>query len=104
MSYKESENYGCTKDGFCKVDGLTIKGDALAARLNSIINGMSEQRGTVIGRMAAAAGISVSTVNQILNGSINCPPIRRLNGFARVLKVSSKSLQTSAERDGCNYD
>ena len=54
--------------------------------------------------MASAAGIDSSTVNQILNGSINCPPMNRLEGFARTLSVSVDNLIEAAGRDGCNYE
>ena len=45
-----------------------------------------------------------STVNQILNGSINCPPMNRLEGFARTLNVSVDTLTDAASADGCNYE
>ena len=86
----------------CSVDGIKIKGVALAAALDRRID--DDNRGATIRRMANAAGISESTVGQILNGSINCPPRNRLEGFARVLGVSVSSLISAAERDGCNYD
>ena len=85
-----------------KKEGGTSRGDSLAARLNELI-GDDDRTGT-IDRMASAAGIDSSTVNQILNGSINCPPMNRLEGFARTLSVSVDNLIEAAGRDGCNYE
>ena len=85
-----------------KKEGGTSRGDSLAARLNELI-GADDRSGT-IDRMASAAGIDSSTVNQILNGSINCPPMNRLEGFARTLSVSVDNLIEAAGRDGCNYE
>ena len=82
-------------------------GDSLASRLEDAIDGMTDEdtsRGDVLDAMAAAAGIGRSTVNQILNGSINCPPLDRLEGFAEALDgVSLDDLITAAESDGCSY-
>jgi len=89
-------------------EGCEKKGAALGAFLNRRINSMAGddagERAAIIGRMARAARVSVSTVNQILSGSIDCPPLARLRGFARALSVSIGSIVTAAERDGCEYD
>ena len=84
-------------------------GANLARVLNDAIESEVESRGEdateadVIGEMAEAAGISPSTVNQILSGDINCPPIQRLQGFAEVLDVTVDDLTSAGEEDGCNY-
>ena len=78
------------------------RGDALASYLNEQIG--DENREETIGRMASEAGIETNTVNQILNGSINCPPMERLEGFARALDVSVDMLIERAGQDGCNYE
>lgn len=81
-------------------------GASLASSLNSAIDSMvtdNKSRGDIIDDMASAAGISESTVGQILSGDVNCPPIDRLEGFASVLNVSMKSLEDAAGRDGCEY-
>ena len=83
-----------------------IRGKALGSHLNKVIDAQvteSKTRTDIIEAMAAAAGISTSTVNQILSGSINCPPLNRLRGFASALGVSLKSLTDAAKGDGCNY-
>ena len=85
---------------------MELKGARLATLLNNSIDGMTDEdtsRGDVIARMARASGISSSTVNQILAGDINCPPLSRLEGFADVLGVSMARLQGAAESDGCEY-
>lgn len=87
----------------CVVDGYLIKGRQLAAMLNREI-GDGDDRAARIARAARAGGIEPSTLNQILNGSINCPPLARLRGFARALNVSFDSLRRAAQRDGCEYD
>lgn len=87
--------------------GNPTAGEALAAELNRLIdNQVSEERTRedVIAAMAEAAGIEPSTVNQILAGTINCPPIERLDGFAQVLDVDVSELVSAAEEDGCIFE
>lgn len=84
----------------------TGRGAKLTAALESAIESKvtdDRTRSDVISSMATAAGISESTVGQILRGEINCPPLARLSGFASALGVSAGSLQTAAEGDGCSY-
>jgi HK97 family phage prohead protease len=62
-------------------------------------------RGDIIDDMAGAAGIAPDTVRNIINGSIDCPPLDRLEGFAETLSgVSINQLISAAERDGCEYN
>jgi len=85
---------------------METKGTALARILNSEIDGQVDDntsRGDVIARMARAAGISASTVGQILGEDVNCPPLNRLEGFAEVLGISMSRLRSAAESDGCEY-
>lgn len=82
------------------------QGAELASVLTSAIDGLaSEDRpeGQIIDEMAEAAGIEAGTVRQILAGSINCPPIERLEAFASVLDVSAETLVEAGNRDGCDY-
>lgn len=60
-------------------------------------------RGDVMAAMARAAGIDVTTVEAIVNAAIMCPPLRRLNGFARVLRPTLTQMRSAAEADGCEY-
>ena len=85
---------------------MELKGTGLALILNSEIDAQVDEdtgRADVVAQMARAAGISSGTVNEILNASINCPPLSRLEGFADVLGVSMARLRTAAEADGCEY-
>lgn len=78
-----------------------IKGTSLASLLNELIG--DEDRGAEVERVASAGGISASTMNGILAGTINCPPLQRLRGFARALSVPVSRLVNAAEKDGCEY-
>ena len=82
---------------------LHKKGETLSNFINRAVNGMSADRADIIERLGRSAGISASTVNQILSASIDCPPQSRLAGFARVLPVSLTALINAAEADGCDY-
>ncbi len=87
--------------------GGVTAGEKLAAELNRLIdNQVSEERTRedIIADMAEAAGIDASTVEQILRGEINCPPVERLQGFAGVLEVETSELVAAAEEDGCVYE
>jgi len=86
-------------------------GRRLAGRLNDAIDAIDSNnddertRSAVIDQMANEAGIEASTVNSILNADINCPPLERLEGFARVAGLPTVAEQRSAaEADGCTYD
>ena len=84
-----------------------VRGDNLAAELNEIIDMMAGDdmpRGDIVNDMGSAAGIESGTVNQILNGSIGCPSIERLEGFSAVLAVPLDRLVSAAEEDGCSYE
>jgi len=80
------------------------RGQSLAGTLNTLIDGSSRDRSDVIAAMASAAGIAVDTVQNILSADINCPPLARLEGFAKALNVTLSRLQSAAEKDGCEYD
>ncbi len=79
------------------------RGDSLGAAINSALDAMGDDAPTHE-ELGSAAGISASTVGQIVGGNINCPPIARLEGLADALNVSLSSLITAAERDGCDYE
>jgi len=82
-------------------------GRRLSAMLNRLIDEMADEdddRSAILRRMASSAGISEETLTSILSGRIDFPPIERLRGFARVLKVSEERLRRVAEQDGCNYE
>ncbi len=79
-------------------------GRRLAALLNGEVDKRDDDRADVVSRLASAAGIEENTVNQILNGSIDCPPLARLRAFASSLSVSLDSLISAGEADGCTYE
>ena len=100
--------------GCKRVDVLCVKGESLGNFKNKRINQMAgddeKERQVIIARLARESGsargagtITVSTVNQIIRGEINCPPLTRLEGFAKVLGVSLVAIRRAAERDGCDY-
>ncbi len=71
--------------------------------LGDTIMSIKEGKDVTNAQLGTAAGISESTVGQILSGSIQCPPRRRLEGIADALNVSVSSLIAAAEKDGCSY-
>lgn len=90
--------------------GLALtRGRRLARLLDQEIDAEVERRGEgatrgeVIGEMGEAAGISATTVEGILAADIDCPPLDRLEGFARVLAVTLDALVEAGNADGCAY-
>jgi ATP-dependent protease ClpP protease subunit/transcriptional regulator with XRE-family HTH domain len=82
------------------------QGAELAAMLTAAIERLSgdeRAESSIIAELADAAGIEPDTVRQILAGSINCPPVERLEAFATVLGLSAESLVEAGNRDGCDY-
>lgn len=80
-------------------------GMRLAVILNANLpDERTPERAAAIARMADAAGISESTVNQILSGSIECPPENRVAGLASVSGVSMRDVRMALRQDGCRRD
>jgi len=76
------------------------------SKINNAIEEMVNEetnRAAIVKQLASAAGISEDTINAILAGDIDCPPLRRLEGFASVLDISMKTIVDSGTSDGCNY-
>ena len=61
-------------------------------QLGDFIRSTMESKDISVERLASAAGISPSTMNQIIRGTIFRPPDQRLRGIARVLGVSFERL------------
>ncbi len=83
------------------------RGASLGALINDLLDAKvtdTKTKEEVQEDAGTAAGISASTVGQIASGSIECPPLNRLQGLARFFGVSVGSLISAAENDGCDYD
>ena len=80
---------------------VQVRGRFLAEAIEAAI-GQSD-RAEIIASMAAAAGISASTVEQILRGEIELPPRERLAGFAEALGIDPALLIEAANQDGADY-
>ena len=80
---------------------VQVRGQALAEALEQAIG--ESDRAEIIASMAAAAGVSVSTVEQILRGEIELPPRERLAGFAEALGIDPALLIEAANQDGADY-
>ena len=76
------------------------RGASLVALLERFLPADGAERTAAVERMASAAGISASTVGQILRAEITCPPDQRLRGFAEALGVPVADLLAAAGRDG----
>ncbi len=72
--------------------------------LGALIREVAESKDISLDALASGAGISASTVGQIMSGSIVCPPRGRLTGIARRLGIPESRLLAAAERDGCEYE
>lgn len=82
----------------------TSLGNALQAKIDVLLSEDEElTQAEVVQSMADAAGITPDTVNQILSGEVDCPPLERLEGFAEALKMEMSEIMTAAEVDGCMY-
>ena len=90
---KNDGNCGC-KDGTPQAKGET---------LGNLLRELRDEAEVTNEDLGNAAGISESTVSQIMDGSIFCPPRNRLEGFADLLNVPVSRLITAAEADGCDY-
>jgi hypothetical protein len=54
--------------------------------------------------VAESGGMDRSTINNIIEGDIECPPRERFSAFAEVLSIDESDLVAAAEEDGCGYD
>ena len=80
------------------------RGASLAKAMNAAMEKMGDFAPT-LAELGSAAGISASTVGQILAGEIKCPPLDRIEAFGELLtSTSSTALIIAAEEDGCEYD
>jgi HK97 family phage prohead protease len=82
---------------------MAKRGTSLSSLLEDLIEADDRPRADVVASMASAAGIDVGTVNSIIAGGIDCPPLNRLSGMASALGTTVGRLRTAAEKDGCSY-
>ena len=68
--------------------GPIVKANDFTRRLMSLM----DEKDVTAEQLGSAAGISASTVGQILRGEVAMPPENRISGFARALGVSAESL------------
>ena len=68
-------------------------GERLGTLLTSLVGEIGQKRAitreVLITDMAKEAGIHKSTVVRILKGKVKNPPIRRIDGFAKVLRSNA---------------
>ena len=77
--------------------GVAQKGDTLG----SLIRTLRDEKELTNDDLAEAAGVSVSTIGQILGGTLVCPKASRLEALAQKLDVKLSWLVAAAEADGC---
>ena len=77
--------------------------DGAGGSLARILNQAIVQQGVENDELASAAGITESTVSQILRGEITAPPRERLEGFADVLGIPIRRLVNAVRREGGDY-
>ncbi len=95
---------GDTRTLAVKCDSCEAKdGEQKGTQLGNLLTELRNERELTNDELGSAMGIDASTVGQILNGSINCPPLSRLEGAASALGTSFGRLRSAAERDGCDY-
>ncbi len=85
---------------------LIQRGEVLGALIDELVEDKAMGDTTkedVQAAAGSAAGITASTLKQIANGSVVCPPRNRLQDLADYFGVSMSRLVAAAERDGCDY-
>ena len=89
---------GDDPDGTKDAGDDQIKGENLGA----LLRGLRDQKELTNEDLAQAAGLAISTIGQILGGTLKCPKVDALQGMARALEVNLSSLVLAAEKDGCD--
>lgn len=80
------------------------KGRNVAKLLNDRIDDLvtdERPRSEIVAAMGREAGITAGTVNQILNGDIDCPTEPTKRGFAEALDIPLSQINSATEKDGC---
>lgn len=60
-----------------------------------------ETEADVIGLMTEGSGVTESTIRNILNGDIDCPPPDRVPPLAADLPITQEDVNDALEADGC---
>ena len=94
---EEEEDCGCD-DKESDTETQQVKGE----QLGDLIRELRDERDLTNEDLAEAAGVSVAMIGQMMAGTIDCPPIGRLQSLARRLRVNPSRLVSAAERDGCD--
>ena len=87
--------------------GVTVKeekGKNVAKLLNDRIDDLvtdERPQSEIVAAMGREAGITAGTVNQILNGDIDCPTEPTKRGFAEALDIPLSRINSATEQDGC---
>ncbi len=82
-------------------------GPELSGLMMRAIEGMVDEettRADVISKIAEASGIEEGTVNAIVSGEIDCPPIDRIRGIAQALDLQMDTVAEAAVADGCEFE
>lgn len=72
-------------------------------RLGNLLTQLRDDQELTTADLAEAVGVDEDTMQQILDGEINCPPRGQLDGLADLLDVPVSRLIGAAEEDGCDY-
>jgi transcriptional regulator with XRE-family HTH domain len=68
-------------------------------KFGDLLSKLAEEKEVTAEELGKAAGISASTVTQIMRGEIDKPPDRRLEGFAKALGVSFARLKGALPKE-----
>jgi len=77
--------------------------DAIEERVNDD-DTEEETRDDVIGLMTEGSGVTESTIRNIINGDIDCPPRPRIDPLAADLPITDEDVTNALEADGCELE
>jgi len=86
------------------------KGEALGSFLaDAVADAVAEadedvDEDDIVDDIASTAGMDRSTIEAIIDGDIECPPIERLEAFAEHVPATVAEMVEAADEDGCEYD
>ena len=77
--------------------------EALTGKMQELMSNSEMSRADLVAAAAEETNREPSTVNAIIRGDTECPPMDVLEGFAEALGVDAEMLVEAAGRDGCEY-